>query len=706
MFDPTSFPTYSHVMWARAEAHVDREALVFLADGETEQARWTYGHVDARARAVAATLAAQSCKPGDRALLLYPPGLEFAAAFLGCLYAGVIAVPAYPPRSAEHERAMPRLAGIVRDAQPAVVLTASPRMLQVVRETIDVMTGADRQLACVDTESIPQAAGSAWRPTANLAPDTIAFLQYTSGSTADPKGVVLTHGNLMHNSATIRQAFGHNESTPGLVWLPPYHDMGLIGGILNPLFSGTQVALMPPAAFLQKPLRWLKAVSDWGAVTSGGPDFAYDLCFRSIKPAERATLDLSNWQVAFTGAEPIRKATIDRFVDAFGPCGFRPEAFFPCYGLAESTLFVTGVSRHGGATSVHVDADALRQNRLMPPSHDRASKHATTELVGCGDATGERTEVRIVDPQTAEPCPTDRVGEIWLRGPSVAHGYWQKPEQTAATFGAKLAADNSNSMPWLRTGDLGFFAGGQLCIAGRCKDLIIVRGRNHHPHDIEHAAGSSHAALRPGGGAAVGVDVAGAERLVIYHEVERTQRDADPDEIFAAIRESVASSHELQAHAIILLKPGRLPRTSSGKVRRHACREAFLANADVGQIARWEAPVVRTADEAAQHSSNVLANFGTSDGDACLTAHDLEIWLLTKLSAVVGAPLGELDANAPFAQYGLDSASAVALSGEIATELKMDLEATLFWDHPTVADLAEHLATLRAGGPPEAHKAA
>jgi acyl-CoA synthetase (AMP-forming)/AMP-acid ligase II len=683
-------------MWARAEAHGDREALVFLADGETEQARWDYGHIDARARAVAATLAAQSCKPGDRALLLYPPGLEFVAAFLGCLYAGVIAVPAYPPRSAEHERAMPRLTGIVRDAGPTIVLTASPRMLQVVRETIDVIARADKRIDCIDTDALADSAGSDWRPTADLTPDTVAFLQYTSGSTADPKGVVLTHGNLMHNSAVIRQAFGHTESTPGLVWLPPYHDMGLIGGILNPLFSGTQVALMPPAAFLQKPLRWLKAVSDWGVVTSGGPDFAYDLCVRSIKPAERATLDLSNWQVAFTGAEPIRKATLDRFVHAFAPCGFRPEAFFPCYGLAESTLFVSGVSRLGGATSIRVESDALRQNGLAPPTHGVSAENAaTTELVGCGGAIDDRTEIRIVDPQTGEPSPGDRVGEIWLRGPSVSRGYWNNPEPTAATFGARLAGSDSDSAPWLRTGDLGFFAAGQLCVAGRCKDLIIIRGRNHHPHDIEHTACTSHAALRPGGGAAVGIERAGAERLVIYHEVERTQRDADPDEIFAAIRTTVASTHELRPHAIILLKPGRLPRTSSGKVRRQACREAYLANADLGEIARWEAPAIPEAEEASSERSNVLQNVGMS-GDAREAARGLEIWLLSKLAAAVGVPVSEIDPVAPFAQYGLDSASAVARAGEIAMELKLDLEATLFWDHPTVRELAAHLVTLRA----------
>jgi acyl-CoA synthetase (AMP-forming)/AMP-acid ligase II/acyl carrier protein len=702
MLNPTSFPTYAHMMWARAEAHGDREALVFLADGETEQARWTYGRVDTRARAVAATLAAHACKPGDRALLLYPPGLEFAAAFLGCLYAGVIAVPAYPPRSAEHERATPRLAGIVRDAGPTIVLTTSTRPQHVVRDTMNAITGdADRQLECIDTESIPDTTGADWRPAADPTPDSIAFLQYTSGSTSAPKGVVLTHRNLMHNSAAIRDAFGHTESTPGLVWLPPYHDMGLIGGILNPLFSGTQVALMPPAAFLQKPLRWLKAVSDWGVYTSGGPDFAYDLCIRSIKPADRATLDLSAWTVAFTGAEPVRKSTIDRFVEAFAPCGFRREAFYPCYGLAESTLFVTGGRRLTGAKSVRIDPDGLRQNRVTSPAG------SANELVGCGAPAADGAELRIVNPQTCVPCAADEVGEIWLRSASVAQGYWQKPEQTAATFAARLASEAVGGRGWLRTGDLGFFADGELCVAGRCKDLIIVRGRNHHPHDLEHSASTSHAALRPGGAAAVGVDVNGAERLVIYHEVERTQRDADPNEIFAAVRESIASAHELQTHAIVLLKPGHLPRTSSGKVRRFACRDAFVTNTDLGEIARWEMPAVPEVEQVVSELSNVRTNVGTSGAEALETAQGLESWLLTKLAAVVGAPVSELDPAAPFAQYGLDSASAVALSGEIATELKMDLEATLFWDHPTLSDLAAHLATLRAaGGPQGAHKAA
>lgn len=690
--------TWVSLLRDRAESTPGREAFTFLVDGESQQIRWDYRTLDARARAIAVRLA-EACRAGDRAVLLYPPGAEFVAAFLGCLYAGVIAVPAYPPRSAEHERALPRLRGILADAQPSAVLTATAKLLDTVRECVNAAGGNPQ--ACIDTESLPDTLGDAWRGPSDITADTVAFLQYTSGSTAVPKGVVLTHGNLLHNSATIRDAFGHTENSRGVIWLPPYHDMGLIGGILQPIFAGFPVTLMPPAAMLQKPLRWLKAVSDWRATTSGGPDFAYDLCLRSIKPADRETLDLSHWDLAFTGAEPVRKATLDRFAEAFAPCGFRREAFYPCYGLAEATLLVTGGGKLGGIHSRHVDADALRENRVVAasapsaeartPDESAAGESSMRELVGCGIGRGG-TEVRIVNPQSRIACAAAAVGEIWVRGPGVARGYWQRSGETAETFDATI--DGADARPWLRTGDLGFVAdAGGLYVTGRIKDLVIIRGRNHYPHDLEHAAGSCHPALRVGGGAAFSVEPDGQpERLVVMHEIERTQRDTDPNAVFGAVREAIARGHELQTHAIVLLKPGRLPRTSSGKVRRHACREAFVSGTDLGELARWVASAA--AETAADESANDSESLAASERPDA-SAADLERWLQGKLAAALELSASEIDPAEPFARYGLDSASAVALAGEIASEMSLDLEATLFWDYPSVRALAGFLASPR-----------
>jgi acyl-CoA synthetase (AMP-forming)/AMP-acid ligase II/acyl carrier protein len=680
------FGSWIDVLIHRATDMPTREALTFLLDGESQQVRWDYRTLDARARAIGARLG-QCYSPGDRALLLYQPGPEFIAAFFGCLYAGVIAVPAYPPRSAEHERAMPRLGAIARDADPAIVLTASQRTLDIVAECVQGVFQQARQVACIDTETLPDELGAEWKQPAGIDPGSIAFLQYTSGSTSSPKGVVVSHGNLLHNCAAITAVMGHTASARGVNWLPPYHDMGLIGTILQPLFVGFPMTLMPPASFLQKPLKWLKAITAFKGTTCGGPDFAYDLCVRSIKPQDREGLDLSSWRIAFSGAEPVRRNTIDRFVEAFAPHGFRPEAFYPCYGLAEATLMVSGGKPLSGVTSCSIDPDALRQHRIEAPNSPEAQT-----LVGCGDAVTQ-TQIAIVDPQTLKRCKPDQVGEIWVRGPGVAQGYWKRPDVSLETFAAQVAGDPDQS-PWLRTGDLGFFVDGQLCIAGRMKDLIIIRGRNHYPNDIEHTAGSCHPALRPGGGAAFGIDINGSERLVIYQEVERTQRDADPEAIFAAIRESIAQSHEVQPHAIVLLKPSRLPRTSSGKVRRHACREAFSTNEDLGELARWNAPEVSqpasTATE--QPDSTALKDMNMPEGGLQSDVAAMQTWLAIKLATALGVAVTEIEPAEPFARYGLDSANAVALAGEIGTELGLDLEPTLFWDYPCVQALAEYLS--------------
>ncbi len=566
-------PTLVHLLRHRAACQPNDVAFTFLVDGESEQVHLTNAELDRQARAIGAWLQSLDLV-GERALLLYPPGLEFIAAFFGCLYAGVAAVPVYPPR---RNRSLFRIQAIADDAQARVALTTDVvvRLMQpLIHETPHL-----EALTWLTTDHVPAGMEDRWQfPEVHT--DTLAFLQYTSGSTGAPKGVMLNHGNLLHNSALIAYAFEHTRSGVGVFWLPSYHDMGLIGGILQPLYVGRPNILMSPVAFLQKPYRWLSAITRFGGTTSGGPNFAYDLCVRKITPEQKASLDLSTWQVAFNGAEPVRADTIERFCEAFGPCGFRREAFYPCFGMAEATLIVSGGYVKKPPVIRWYQAAALGQDQVVPAEpHDPAAR----ALVGCGSNLPDQ-EIVIVDPETRTRCPANRVGEIWVRGPSIALGYWNQPEATEATFRAYLA--DTGQGPYLRTGDLGFLEDGELFVTGRIKDLIIFRGMNIYPQDIEQTAEKSHPSLLPNAGAAFTVESDGRERLVLVQEVER-RRKTNFEEVFDAIRRAVSREHELPLDAIVLVYAHSIPKTSSGKIQRHACRNGYLAGS-LRVVARWE----------------------------------------------------------------------------------------------------------------------
>lgn len=556
-------PSLVDVLLYRAQTQPDRHAYTFLRAGETESGALTYQELDQQARSIALHLQFLEAT-GERALLLYPPGLDFIAAFLGCLYAGVVAVPAYPPRP---NQSLTRLQAITTDAQATVVLTTTTLL-----SSIERWLTQEPELAAMHwltTDNLTDHQGGEWqRP--DISSDSLAFLQYTSGSTGNPKGVMVSHGNLMHNSAAIHHCFGHTPHSQGMIWLPPYHDMGLIGGVLQPLYGGFPVVLMSPVDFLQKPVRWLQAISRYRATTSGGPNFAYDLCVRKVKPEHLQDLDLSSWELAFTGAEPVRAETIDLFVQTFAPYGFRREAFYPCYGMAETTLIVSGGEKSAAPVIQPVDSTALEQNQVIAGQ----GKDTDRSLVGCGHCV-DHQQLVIVDPKTLTRCSDRQVGEVWVSGASVAQGYWNNPEQTAQMFHARLA--ETGEEPFLRTGDLGFLDQGELFITGRLKDVLIIRGQNHYPQDIEFTVENSHPALRPGCGAAFAAEIKGAERLVIVQEVERSYiRKLDVREIVGNIRQAVAAQHDLQVYAAILVKTGSIPKTSSGKVRRYACKNAFL----------------------------------------------------------------------------------------------------------------------------------
>jgi acyl-CoA synthetase (AMP-forming)/AMP-acid ligase II len=558
-----NYPSLVHLLMARANQQPNQIAYTFLLDGEDRSISISYGELDRRARELGSLL--QGLKlTGERAILMYPSGLEFIIAFLGCLYAGVIAVPAYPPRK---NQSLERLQAIVSDCQAKEVLTTTA-----IKNSLETSIAHYPELVpfhWLATDNLPILFGSLPNfPEVGL--DTLAFLQYTSGSTGSAKGVMVSHGNLLHNQEMLRQAWQNTERSVFVSWLPLFHDMGLIGAILQALYVGFPCVLLSPLDFLQKPARWLQAISHYGATISGSPNFAYDLCTYKVTPEQMDNLDLSLWQVAFNGAEPVQAETIKAFSKKFAPCGFREEAFYPCYGMAEATLFVSGGQKERLPILKTVDAEALADNEVI-----LSTGGATKTLVGCGWAWNDQI-VRIVDPDTFQVCPAGRVGEIWVSGASIAKGYWNHVEKTAETFHARTALTGEG--PFLRTGDLGMIdEWGELFIMGRLKDTIVIRGRNHYPQDIEHTVERSHPALRAGGGAAFTLESDREEKLVIVQEVERTQiRKVDPDQVVANIREAIAARHGLQVHAIELIKPCSLPKTSSGKVQRARCRAKFI----------------------------------------------------------------------------------------------------------------------------------
>ncbi len=570
------FVNLNELLGARAAEHGPRILFRYLPDGESEDSRLTYAELESRARAAASTLVAQGAA-GERALLYFPAGPEFIAAFWGCLFAGVIAVPVFPARL---HRQLPRLLAIAADSGAKFVLTTA----KLKRQADDLFKRAPalQKLQWIATDDLPAAEAAA---VFSANSDTLGFLQYTSGSTAAPRGVMVTHGNLLHNLACLRDVFQFSADSIGVTWLPHFHDMGLIGGLLQPIYAGGEMIVMPPSSFLQTPQRWIAAVSRYHATTMVAPNFAYELCAQKIAESERAAVDLSSVKVALCGAEPVRPATLEAFTEAFGPCGFREEAFRPAYGLAEATLIVSGRTDAGARVVRTVDAGELRQNRVR--SAEGASE-GSRELVGCGGvAPGLR--VTIVDPETHAPCTPDCVGEIWVCGPSVAAGYWRKPEDTKETFGAYLSTGEG---PFLRTGDLGFLDRGRLFITGRRKDLIIIRGANHYPQDLEYTVEQSHRALRSSCGAAFSIDTDGAERLIIVQEV--TDRESVPGEaVAAAIRRTLTESHEVYPDAIVLIAPRSIPRTSSGKIQRYACREAYLSGG-LDIVHEWRDPEARS----------------------------------------------------------------------------------------------------------------
>jgi acyl-CoA synthetase (AMP-forming)/AMP-acid ligase II len=543
-------------------------AYTFLLDGESQEFNLTYAALDQQARAVAARLQ-RELRPGDRAILVFPTDPAFIAAFMGCLYAGIIAVPVPEPFTDRH---FLRIKNIVADAGTRHILTTS-RFLTAVNQRF--AHNPDIQaLHWLATDTIDTAEADAWQEPA-LTGDQIAFLQYTSGSTAAPKGVMVTHRNLLANSEMLRQIYQSHQDSLFVSWLPLFHDLGLVAKMSQTLYVGGRCILISPLAFLQKPVRWLQAISRYGGEISGAPDFAYAVTARKVTPEQKATLDLSSWRIAFNGAEPVRAATLERFADAFQSCGFRREALVPAFGMAEATIFIAAGPLNHGPIYYSLNAAAFAQRRLVPA---QAGETAIT-AVACGRFDWLDQQVKIVDPVSLVECPADEVGEIWLAGSHIAQGYWNQTAETEAAFHAYTA--DTNEGPFMRTGDLGFVHEEQLYIGGRIKDLIIIDGQNHYPQDIEFTAENAHPAVRNGCTAAFAIDHEGQERLVVVAELRPTAESEPPldhEAITQAVRHAISKEHGIPLYDIAYIKPGTIHKTSSGKIQRRACRADYLAD--------------------------------------------------------------------------------------------------------------------------------
>jgi acyl-CoA synthetase (AMP-forming)/AMP-acid ligase II/acyl carrier protein len=691
------FSTLLDLLQTRAEDQAQQTAYTFLMNGEAEAASLTYWELQSQAKAIAASLQSIS-NPGERALLLYPSGLEFIAAFFGCVYAGILAVPAYPPR---RNRNSSRLEAIIADAQASVVLINTSLLTQIKSRFAENPKLAS--IRWLNTDDIPLKLAFNWKKP-EVEPENTAFLQYTSGSTAVPKGVMVTHQNILHNEKMIQAAFGNTKKTIVLGWLPLFHDMGLIGNVLQPLYLGVPSILMSPVAFLQKPVRWLQAISRYHATTSGGPNFAYDLCVKKITSEQLNNCDLSSWEIAFNGAETIHAETLEKFATAFEVYGFRRKAFYPCYGMAETTLLVSGRDKYQKLVTQRIKTRELEQN-LIEKCNVLSS--GTKVLVGCGRPYIDTT-ISIVNTESLTRCEIGQVGEIWVSGKSIATGYWNRPLATQETFQAYMA--DSGEGPFLRTGDLGFKLNGELYVTGRLKDVIIVRGRNYYPQDIEFTVENSHPALRSHFSAAFYVERSGEERLVLACEVERTYlKNLNIEEVVKRLRKTVGEKHDLQLYAVVLLKTGSIPKTSSGKIQRYACKTGFL-DGSLDVVKEWTIDLVKTELPPLQTVSKMQLNRGENEvtkqldlnltkstkdlsvQKLVLTKEQIEAWLVSNLACNLNMLPDKIDVSKSFADYGLDSSIAVSITGDLAEWLGYEIEPTLFWEYPNIKAVTQYLA--------------
>ncbi len=664
---PPTIQDLADLFWFRCRHQADELAYAFVRDNLELESQLTYRQLEQRVRALADRLV-REFSPGTRALLLYQPGLDAACAFWACACAGLVSIPAPAPDPIRRKYSLPRLRAMINDAQVSLVLTTSS--IQTLSSELAFMQdghsitwiATDQPINAVDSIEWPRSHGNA-----------LAYLQYTSGSTATPRGVMISHGNVLAHCRALSLAGDVSDGSRSLCWLPYFHDYGLLHGLIAPFYAGIPAYLMSPITFLRRPLRWLDAVSRFAITHSGGPNFSYEACLRAVRQQDEWRADLSTWRVASCGAEPIHPSTVRQFLDTFGPRGFRRTTFTPGYGLAEATLLVT-MKRTGMEPSLlSVDADALADSVV---NTSPASEQSTRTLIGCGEPL-EATQVRIIHPTTRVECQPGVVGEVWLAGAGIGAGYWNKPEETDATFHATLAG--SGEGPYLRTGDLGFLHRGELFLTGRLKDLIIVRGRNYYPQDLEWAAQQAHPGLRRGYGAAFSIDGTTGEQVVLVHEIEKHVPESELADVLTCIRRALADDYELEIHRIVLIKSGTIPRTSSGKIQRGACKAAF----ESGRLAVVGTSTLDQASEAETEK-------GSSEPPYTAVEKQLaDIW-----HEVLGGSSPHRHAN--FFALGGNSLLAAQVVARILDVFHIELPISVLFEYPTLSALAARIGELSA----------
>jgi phthiocerol/phenolphthiocerol synthesis type-I polyketide synthase C len=661
-----SVATLIEVLQAQRDQRPDFPIYTFLIDGENETAQLTYQQLEEQARAIAAELG-QHAQPGERVLLLLPQGLEYIAALFGCFYAGLVAVPAYPPRNNHN---IERLQLIIDDCDAKIALVDSS-----VLQAIEKIKGIALELPLLNVEGLPAAPPSWQGP--KVEPEDLAYLQYTSGSTSAPKGVMISFQNLADNIALIAAASHMAPGQKMVTWAPVFHDMGLVFGLLAPLVAGIPCVFMTPAHFVQKPLRWLQAISQHGATITFAPNFAYHLCTEKIQDEDCATLDLSKLELTVIGAEPVRLATLMQFNQKFQAFGFRYETFSPCYGLAEATLFVAQTLKEQtlGFLPPRAKEKSVPQPHQLPALINAPASY----LASNGVPAGANMKLVIVNPATRQRCVEMEEGELWVQNNySIASGYWKKEDATEQTFRARLAEEHSPF--YMRTGDLAFLCQGELYITGRLKDLIIIRGKNFYPQDIEFVAQQAHPALAFHGGAAFAIEEGGTEKMVLAQEVKREYwKQLDAEAIFEAVRRAVAEDFEIGLYAIVLLLPMSLPKTSSGKIQRQLTRQQYLESG-LKELARWEAPQAPAAGGEAES-----APLGQD-------AASIQAWLLRQIAEKAQLPLAEINPQDEVRHYPLESVEAMLMAEDLSKQLGIRVSADAFWALPSIAALAEFLA--------------
>lgn len=690
--------TFVELLQNRTALTPDKAAFTFLNSLQNEI--FTYQQLESKIRNLAGYLQSLNIQ-GKRILLLYPPGIDYIIGYFACLYAGVIAVPVYPPDSSSLKRTLPRLNAIIKDSNAQHALSTGAIVDDLNNWENSLKSEIENEnnisnnkstlnefsdifnLKWIAADRINENYLDLWNYP-KLHSNSIAYLQYTSGSTGSPKGVIITHENLLHNTNMIFNGFGMGSGDyEGVIWLPIYHDMGLVGGILEPIFAGFHCTLLSPVDFLKRPLRWLQIISDITDidVVSGGPNFAYELCLRATNQNKREKLDLSNWKVAFSGAEPVRASTINEFSKAFEVSGFKKNAFYPCYGLAEGTLFVTGAERDKEPVEILIDKEELKNNNIVETKSKDGNE---ISFVSSGRSILD-CNVKIVNPNTKTICKDYEIGEIWSSSKSNADGYWNKPNATKETFNAFIK--DSEEGPYLRTGDLGFMKNGEVFVTGRLKDLIIIRGSNHYPQDIEATVEKSHPLLRQGNVAAFSVDINNEEQLVIVQEA-RAKKNVNWEEVIHLIKTAVIEEHNIQPFAIVLVEPKTIFKTSSGKIQRFASKEAFK-NSTLKVVHEWRSEYGNeiTSETNNEQNSGIEENLEITKIDKSF----IQNFLVNKLAKELKTSPEKINKDLSFTDFGLDSAKSILLVGELEDIVGKSLEPTILWNYPSINKLVDFL---------------